>query len=247
MSRRTPMVDLALVAVFAALIAAVTVFVPGIPLPGGVPITLQTFAVAATAMVLGPVRGALATLLYVLVGLAGLPVFAQGASGLGVLSKASAGYLLSFPLYALVVGYLATRVVRRGLGRAVLGLVLAGLVGSFLVVHPAGVLGLMRNAGMSLGKAVGVDVAFWPGDLIKTVLAALVAVAVHRAFPALALGPVPRAAGQVPGSSPAHVSAHVSSHVSSQAPTHASSQATTRVAPGGASGPGEREPEHRTR
>ncbi|HSN43339.1 MAG TPA: biotin transporter BioY [Propionibacteriaceae bacterium] len=185
---RSSMTDVALIAVFAALIATVTVWVPGINVPGStVPITLQTLAIGLTAFILGPWRAFAATTLYLLVGFAGLPVFAGQSAGLGVLAKPSAGYLLSFPLYALVVGFASSWVLRRGLKWAVGGLFLAGLVGSILVVHPMGILGLMRNADLTFSKALAVDMIYWPGDVIKTAVAAVIAIAVHKAFPALAV------------------------------------------------------------
>ena len=98
--------DLALVAVFAALIAAFSL-TPAIPIGIGVPITLQTLAVVLAGLVLGPWRGFLATVLYLAVGFAGLPVFAGGAAGIAVLSKPSIGYLLAFPVGAAVAGLLA--------------------------------------------------------------------------------------------------------------------------------------------
>ena len=88
--------SVALVAVFTALLVAAAV-VPGIPVGGfGVPITLQTLAVMLTGLVLGPLRGGLAVLLYLLLGFVGLPVFSRGQSGLQVLSGPTAGYLVSF-------------------------------------------------------------------------------------------------------------------------------------------------------
>ena len=89
-AKTTPATDLALIAVFAALIAAFSL-TPAIPITGGVPITLQTLAVVLAGLVLGPWRGFLATLLYLAVGFAGLPVFAGGAAGLAVLAKPSVG------------------------------------------------------------------------------------------------------------------------------------------------------------
>jgi len=189
--QRSNLTDLALVAVFAALIAAVTAWVPGISVPGSsVPITLQTMMIGLAGMVLGAKRACAATLLYLLVGFAGLPVFANNLSGLGVLSKPSAGYLISFPFYALLVGALSTWSVRRQRRWAVLGLAIAGLLGSVLLVHPLGIVGLMRNLHISFAKAWAIDVIYWPGDIIKTVVAAIIAVSVHRAFPMLALRPV---------------------------------------------------------
>ncbi len=200
--RQSTVTDLALVAVFAGVISAATL-APAIPVGAvGVPITLQTLAVALTAMILGPWRGFAATALYVIVGLAGLPVFAGGASGIGVLAKPSAGYLLAFPLAALLIGFLARAIVSRnqkstGVRWALL--FLAGLAGSFAFVHPMGIAGIAINAGIPVDKAFLADIVYWPGDVIKNIAASAVAVAVHRAFPGLLVHPaVERAQAQEP-------------------------------------------------
>ena len=76
--------SVALVAVFTALLVAAAV-VPGIPVGGfGVPLTLQTLAVLLTGLVLGPARGTVAVLLYLVLGFVGLPVFSGGTSGLSI-------------------------------------------------------------------------------------------------------------------------------------------------------------------
>lgn len=175
--------DLALIAVFAALIAAFSL-TPAIPIGIGVPITLQTLAVVLAGLVLGPWRGFLATVLYLAVGFAGLPVFAGGAAGFAVLAKPSVGYLLAFPIGAAVAGFVAKLFVDWRGGKQYLGFFLAGLAAS-LVIHAAGIIGLMVVAKMDLPAAFLVDLAFWPGDLAKMFVAAAIAVAVHRAFPAL--------------------------------------------------------------
>lgn len=182
-TKTTPASDLALIAVFAALIAAFSL-TPAIPVAGGVPITLQTLAVVLAGLVLGPVRGFLAALLYVLVGMAGLPVFAGGTGGLGVLIKPSIGYLIAFPLGALVAGALVRLFVGWKGPRQYLGFFLAGLAAS-LVIHALGIVGLVAVAKLTPVAAFVADLAFWPGDLVKMFAAAAVAVAVHRAFPAL--------------------------------------------------------------
>lgn len=178
----TTTTDIALVAVFAALIAAFSV-TPAIPV-GPVPITLQTLAVVLTGLVLGPWRGMLATLLYLAVGFAGLPVFAGGSAGLAVLGKPSVGYLLAFPLGAMVAGAIARLFAGWRGARQYLGFFLAGLAAS-LVIHALGIVGLMAVAKMPLDKAFLTDLIFWPGDIAKMFAAAAIAVAVHRAFPAL--------------------------------------------------------------
>lgn len=183
-SAKTPATtDIALVAVFAALIAAFSL-TPAIPVGVGVPITLQTLAVALAGLVLGPWRGFLATLLYLAVGFAGLPVFAGGTAGLAVLGKPSVGYLLAFPIGALVAGVLARLFGGWRGAKQYLGLFLAGLAGS-VAIHAAGILGMMAVLRLALPAAFLADLPYWPGDVAKMFAAAAVAVAVHRAFPAL--------------------------------------------------------------
>ncbi|MHA7219275.1 biotin transporter BioY [Arthrobacter sp. MDT1-48-3] len=183
--KRWDTTDLSLVAVFAALIAALAIL-PGIPVgPLGVPITLQTLGVMLAGVVLGPARGAAAVLLYLAAGLVGLPVFSGFSGGFGVLAGPSAGYLVAFPLAAFVAGLLAVVVVRRARRFRTLLLFLACLAASLLTIHPLGVAGLVMNAGLPLRDALVVDAAYLPGDVAKNVLAAVLAVSVHRAFPRL--------------------------------------------------------------
>ncbi|WGW12874.1 biotin transporter BioY [Saxibacter everestensis] len=178
--------DLALIAVFAALIATMGML-PAIPVGGvGVPITLQSLAVILTGLVLGPARGFAATALYVVVGLIGIPVFAGFTGGIGVLAKPSAGYIIAFPLVSALAGLLALIVVRK-MKRAwhIPLLFVAGLLASFTFMHPLGIAGIMVNAGLDLRAAIAADAIFIPGDVIKNVVAALIAGTVHRAFPDL--------------------------------------------------------------
>ena len=176
--------DIALVAVFAALIAAFAMM-PPVPVgPLGVPITLQTFSIALCGMVLGPWRGFAATLLYVVLGLVGLPIFSGMRGGIGILAGPSAGYILSFALYALLAGLIARWAVRRFSGMK-LGVVLfvGGFGGSLLLNHPLGILGMSINGDLPLGAAAAADLIYWPGDVVKNILAASVALLIHRAFP----------------------------------------------------------------
>lgn len=187
-SSTSPGVDIALIAVFAALIAAFAL-TPAIPVgAAGVPITLQTLAVTLAGLVLGAWRGLLATLLYVVVGLAGLPVLAGGTGGLGVLAGPTAGYLLSFPLAAGLAGMIAGYAMRRGLAWRYLWLVVAGLVSASLTTA-LGIVGLMLNAHAPFEKALAIAVLYVPGDVVKVFAAAGIALAVHKAFPALLAAP----------------------------------------------------------
>jgi biotin transport system substrate-specific component len=188
--------DLGLIAVFAALVAGAAL-VPGLAVNGfGVPITFQTLAVMLTGLVLGPGRGFAAVGLYTLLGLAGLPIFSQGRSGLGILAGPSAGYIIAFPIAAGIVGWLATVVIRRTAKARALWLFLAATVTSVVVVHSLGVAGIALNTKATLGQAFLSDLVFYPGDVIKNILAAVIAVALHRAFPDILLRRVRRNAAR---------------------------------------------------
>jgi biotin transport system substrate-specific component len=183
-ARSSVATDVALVATGAAFVAVCalgSVTVPNM----AVPITLQTLGVMLVGAILGARRGALAILLYLAVGLAGLPVFAQGTGGLGVLGKPSLGYLLAFPLAAALAGFLVHRV--QGVRPAVRPFaVFASLMtASLLLIHPLGITVMGARLGMSAGEAVAAGAVFLPGDVIKNALATVVTLAVLRAFPDL--------------------------------------------------------------
>jgi len=197
--------DLALIAVFAAIVAG-SALIAAIPVGGlGVPITLQTLAVMLTGLALGPGRAFAAVGLYLLLGFAGLPIFSGGRSGLGVLAGPSAGYIFGFLLAATAVGALTVVVLRRTAARsakfrAVL-LFCAAMVSSIVFVHGLGILGMMLNAKLSLSAAFLADLAFYPGDVIKNILAVTVALTLHKAFPDLLIRGVRRVhlAGEADG------------------------------------------------
>ena len=86
--------DLSLIAVFAGFIAALAIM-PAVSLGGvAVPFTFQTLGIYITAQVLGGKRATASVALYLLVGFAGLPIFAKGGAGLGTLASPSAGLSL---------------------------------------------------------------------------------------------------------------------------------------------------------
>ncbi len=185
MSARRSSTDLALIAGFAALIA-VCALLPAIQVGAGlVPITLQTFAVLLAGAVLGARRGFLAVLLYVAAGAAGLPVFSGGAAGLAVLAGPTGGYLVGFPLAAALCGFLVERLPRHSVATSVPLIFLAGLVSSALCIHTLGIAGLVLRADLTWAEAFDVDKVFWIGDALKNLAMAVVATAVHRAFPDL--------------------------------------------------------------
>ena len=90
--------ELCRIALFTALIAVCSQF--SIPLPGGVPMTLQTLIIPIAGIVLGARGGTIATIVYLLLGAVGLPVFAGFSGGLDKLVGMTGGFLISFPLIA---------------------------------------------------------------------------------------------------------------------------------------------------
>lgn len=87
---------------FAAVLAVMSQI--AIPMPSGVPMTLQTFAVALAGAVLGWKLGALSALVYLLLGAAGVPVFSGMSGGLGVLLGKTGGFIFGFIFMALLCG-----------------------------------------------------------------------------------------------------------------------------------------------
>ena len=183
--------NLALVAVFAALIAALT-YPPEFTLASGVPITLQTLGVVLAGLVLGAWRGAAASALYVLAGLAGLPIYANGGAGWASFTGNTAGYIWSFPLAAFVVGWIVERLRARSAGVIPYAALVGAGLASLPVVYAIGVpwlahfyqIPLLNPAADGGGTALAWGLTpFVVGDLLKVAVAAAVAVAVHKAFP----------------------------------------------------------------
>lgn len=165
--RAGALTDVVLVALGAGLIAAAAQV--SVPLPfTPVPVTGQTFAVLLVGSALGTVRGGSAGSLYLLVGLAGVPVYADGSSGWAVVSGATGGYLIAFPLAAALAGWLAEHRWDRRFSSAV-GAMLTGNVLIYLVGLPW--LAVVLDTGLEKTLELG----FYPfvvGDMVKLYLAA---------------------------------------------------------------------------
>ncbi|MFN8385594.1 MAG: biotin transporter BioY [Anaerolineales bacterium] len=140
-----------------------------IPLPfTPVPITGQTFGVLLIGAALGSKRGAASLILYIIEGGIGLPFFAGGARGLGILTGATAGYLAGFIVAAYVVGLLA----ERGLERSVRTSIIPFIVGT-VIIYLFGVawLGIFMK---SFDRVLEFGLLpYLIGDAIKLILASL--------------------------------------------------------------------------
>jgi len=180
--RRGTATDLAQIAVFAALIAALGL--PGALYLGGtaVPITFQTLGVMLAGAILGTRKGFLSVLLFLALVAAGLPLLSGGRGGLGVFVGPSVGYLIGWLAGVAVIGWFTARLLPRyhvlpALGATALG----GIVAVYLVGVPA----FAARTGTPLDVAFLGSSVFLPGDIAKVVVTVLVAKGVHRAWPGL--------------------------------------------------------------
>jgi len=150
-----------------------------IPLPFTlVPFTLQVPMVVLAGLLLGARYGALSQVVYLMLGAIGLPVFAGFTGGLGSILGPTGGYLVSYPFAAAVAGLAAGTVAYAARGRAVAGGTTFGLL-ALLVIYALGAAWLAVQAGLTPGAALATGVLpFVPFDVVKVVLAALLAAAV---------------------------------------------------------------------
>ncbi|MCK5836564.1 MAG: biotin transporter BioY [Desulfobacula sp.] len=157
--------------VYTALFVAFIAIGAFIAIPiGPVPIVLQNMFVLLAGIILGPVWGLACVAIYLFIGLAGMPVFAGGTSGIGKLFGPTGGYLLGYLPAVFVTGSIS-----KGLGPKLSSDIVAMLMGA-LIVYGAGVPWLKMVTAMSFGKAIAVGlVPFLPGDILKIIAAAVIA------------------------------------------------------------------------
>ncbi|NCO66039.1 MAG: BioY family transporter [Candidatus Aquicultor secundus] len=160
------MVKAALLAALAAVAAQIAIPLPFSP----VPITLQVFVPLLAGAVLGPFYGTLSMIIYVLMGAIGLPVFAKGAAGLGVVIGPMGGYLLGFIAAAFIVGIIVTKI-----GNTTGKLIIAMSAG-VLIIYTLGVVQLALISRLTPVQAILAGaVPFIIPDFIKAVIAATIA------------------------------------------------------------------------
>jgi biotin transport system substrate-specific component len=166
--------SLILVAMFAAL-TAIGAFIK-VPIPY-VPFTLQYLFCALAGIILGSRLGALSQIVYVAIGLAGVPVFTEGG-GIGYIFKPTFGYLIGFIVAAYVIGKIRENVKELTFFKTILTM-LSGL----FFIYLFGVVYLYISYNLYLGKHISFYYAFFygfvvciAGDLVLTVFAAYVSI-----------------------------------------------------------------------
>jgi len=167
--------QMTLVAMFAAL-TSIGAFI-SIPL-GEVPITLQTLFVLLSGLILGPKLGGLSQLIYLILGLIGLPIFAGFTGGLQTVMKPSFGFLIGFVFAAYLVGkiaYLKKESSALHIWLASLG----GTIVTYLFGLPYMyyILNIVLGKGLSFSAVFNMGcLLFLPGDILKLIVASLVAI-----------------------------------------------------------------------
>jgi len=175
--------DLMHVALFAAVVG-ILAFFPPILLPIiPVPITAQTFGVMLAGSLLGARKGFLSLTVFIILVAAGAPLIAGGRGGLGVLIGPGGGYIFSWPLAALLIGYVTEKC---GEHITFPKALFANLFGGIIVIYLIGVTYLSLLSETPWLTAFFSSFIFLPGDMTKAIIASLLAVRIRRAYPTLA-------------------------------------------------------------
>lgn len=158
------------IALFAA-IMAVLGFIPPIPLPfTPVPITLQNLGVVLAGTLLGVRAAAFSQILFVLLVITGLPILG-GIGGIGAIASPSGGFVLGWIVEALIIALILSKFKKPGFG----AIIAAGLIGGIAVLYPIGTLWQAWMMHISWGKAIIMSAVYIPGDTLKTIVVAVLA------------------------------------------------------------------------
>lgn len=182
--KRFRTIDLTMAGVFVALMA-IGANTTSFLVIGGVPITLQTFFAILAGAILGSRIGALAMIVYTLVGIAGAPVFAQFTGGAAILIKPTFGFILSYILVAYIIGKIIESeqkpTVRRFITASLIGMVINYVIGTNWMYY-AYKLWADAPDGFSYAMAWGWMIAPLPKDIILSVLAGAMSPRIYAAI-----------------------------------------------------------------
>ena len=158
--------DLVVCSLFAAMTAVLSQI--SIPLPNGIPLTLQLLAVFLCGVILGAKKGFISTLVYVALGAIGLPVFAGFTGGFQYIVGYSGGFIISFPLVAFIIGFVSDKTDNMVLIllSTILGLIVSYTIGTL-------VFSLVTNTSISASLAACV-IPFIFTDLLKCFIATVI-------------------------------------------------------------------------
>lgn len=169
-----------LVAMFASL-TAVGAFIK-VPIPY-LPITLQVFFVFLAGILLGPRLGALSQIVYLTLGLVGLPIFAEGG-GPGYIFKPSFGFIIGFVFVSFFTGYFLANEEKLSFSKT-LGVCIFGVIILYIIGVPYMNIVLNKVLGIEvtmLQSFVAMATLYLPGDILKVIGVALIAPRIKTAM-----------------------------------------------------------------
>lgn len=170
--------------VMCALCAAVICILSPLSIPiGPVPISLATFAVMLSGALLGAKWGTVATLVYILLGAVGVPVFAGWTGGAAIIAGPTGGYIIGYLPLAFLTGLFCDLFGRNKSGVMKYVWMAAGMLLGNLVLYILGTAWFIGVKGASLKDAMAWCVTpFIPGDIAKMVIVAIVVPAIEKAL-----------------------------------------------------------------
>lgn len=162
--------EIVYIGMFAAVLAVISQL--SIPMPTGVPITIQVFGVALVGAVLGWKLGLMATIVYILIGAIGVPVFANFRGGFDVLTNVTGGYIWAWPILTALAG-IRPKTSNKAANLAI-QIVLA-LIGLAFVEVIGGIQWALIGGEQTIGAIMAYSlVAFIPKDIVITILAVII-------------------------------------------------------------------------
>ena len=168
------------VGLFTAVIAIMAQI--SIPMPLGVPMTMQTFAITLAAIILGAKLSTISSLIYILLGAIGLPVLAGFSGGISKFVGPTGGFLISFPIMAFIIGYAVDH------RSAFKGAFVVGLIAGTVVNYIVGIamFCILTQSSVAVGFTACV-LPFIPTAIIKAILAALIGFPIRKRLKVMGL------------------------------------------------------------
>lgn len=171
--------------VLCAMCAAITcILAPlSIPLAGGVPVSLATFAVMLSGVLLGGPLGALSQLIYVLLAAVGLPVLAGWTGGLGIVLGMTGGYIIGYIPCAWLTGLIYKKYGETAKKPVKILFMILGMTAGNIVLYVIGTAWFMFITEMTLEASLAACVIpFIPGNIIKMAAVIIIGLPVENAI-----------------------------------------------------------------
>lgn len=175
-SSKTSTKNMVLVSMFASLLAVISQI--SIPMPTGIPITIQSFGITLVGVVLGWKLGLYSILTYILLGAIGLPIFANFQGGLSSLAGLTGGYIIGWPIMVVACGLNFKKIKNKYqfffiLFSSITGLLIDELIGALQWYLLSGKMSFRAIIAYSI-------IAFIPKDIFITIIAVIIGIQIKK-------------------------------------------------------------------